>query len=684
MNVSNAKTNQTKRLTKSKFKLALECPSKLNYASVPDYVNTMDNNEMLKGLAEGGHQIGKLAQWIFSKQADGQGIPYHEVQGRLEQQLAETAEYLKHEQVVLFEPTFIVDNFLVRVDVLVKHGNQIQLIEVKSKSFERGEFPRNGIGFVKTDYLPYLQDVAFQTMVVQRCHADWQITPYLMMPNKNVVCTTADLHQLFSVRPDPENLRNVIVAMPPLTASIEHTFLEAVDVSQEVQELMKGDLLVSSRPNFHASIALADEWGADYAKGAEFTPAINAKKCGECEFYSAAPKEGARSGFHECWKRAKVPNFSDSVVREDLVLKLFDGRKVKQDAMDDYRFYLNELTQEEIGAERLDVLSTHPISTKQRQWMQASGEIPGGGSHYFNKRGFLEAQENWVYPYYFLDFEGAKSALPIRANQTPNQQIIFQYSIHVMHQDGRIEHHKQYLDVTHGDHAHARMLRALRDHLGQSGTIFRWSDYENTVLNALRSELQTEANPPDDRDELIAFIDSITKPSGKDKSRSAGARCMVDQAAVAANYYFHRNTDGSSSIKKVLPAVFESSDFLRETYEQACYGQNAVIPSLNIQEPIAWWQLGENGTSPRDPYDILRGLSTISDAEDELILDGEEVFSVSDGGAAMMAYMRMMSGAIPPEKHDQVKQMMLRYCELDTLAMVMIMQAWQHEARLAT
>lgn len=675
--------NSIKRLSKSKFKLALECPAKLNYIGVPGYVNTNDTNEMLKGLAEGGHQIGRLAQWIYSKEAKEQDIPFHEVTGGLEQQLRETADWLEYEDVVLFEPTFVVDHFVVRVDVLVKKGDKISLIEVKSKSFDASEFPRNSKGVVKTEYAPYLQDVAFQTMVVQRCHPDWQITPFLMMPNKEVATATGDLHHLFSVSPDPQNKKNVIVALPDLNAEIDHAFLQAVNVETEVQALFAGTLQVASRPPKQISIGMADHWGENYASGAVFPPQLNATQCAKCEFYAAKPTTDAKSGFHECWKRAGVPNFSEQVVREDLVIKLFGNSKVKQSALDEYRFYLSELTEEDIGAVSIDIRSTAPISLNQRQWMQASGEIPEGRDEYFNVHGFREEEKSWSYPYYFLDFEGAKSALPIRSNQTPNQQIIFQYSIHVLHEDGRLVHHEQYLDLTQDHEQHARMLRQLRNDLGERGTIFRWHDYENTVLNALRAELMSAPHPPPDREELIAFIDLITKPSDKDKSRQPGARNMVDQAKLAAGYYFHKSTHGSSSIKKVLPAIFQSSAYLRDTYSKPIYGADAELPSWNHRSPISWWQSENNQVL--DPYEVLRRMSPSSNANSELDLiqesaQAEEVFSIADGGAAMMAYMRLMSGAIPQDKHDEVKQMMLRYCELDTLAMAMIMQAWQHHS----
>ena len=48
-------------LTKSRFKLALECPTKLYYTGKPEYANTNNENEFLAMLADGGFQVGELA-----------------------------------------------------------------------------------------------------------------------------------------------------------------------------------------------------------------------------------------------------------------------------------------------------------------------------------------------------------------------------------------------------------------------------------------------------------------------------------------------------------------------------------------------------------------------------------------------------------------------------------------------
>ena len=50
---------------------------------------------------------------------------------------------------------------------------------------------------------------------------------------------------------------------------------------------------------------------------------------------------------------------------------------------------------------------------------------------------------------------------------------------------------------------------------------------------------------------------------------------------------------------------------------------------------------------------------------------------MNDGGAAMMAYARMQFGEMTDFERDSYKNALLRYCELDTLAMVMIYEHWK-------
>ena len=78
----------------------------------------------------------------------------------------------------------------------------------------------------------------------------------------------------------------------------------------------------------------------------------------------------------------------------------------------------------------------------------------------------------------------------------------------------------------------------------------------------------------------------------------------------------------------------------------------------------------------QDPYDALKdhpveGQSAAGADSDDLEIAG--------GGEASMAYGRLQFETLPAETRKSIEDKLLRYCELDTLAMAMIVEAWKAE-----
>src|SRR5690606_15006985 len=101
-----------------------------------------------------------------------------------------------------------------------------------------------------------------------------------------------------------------------------------------------------------------------------------------------------------------------------------------------------------------------------------------------------------------------------------------------------------------------------------------------------------------DTDELIAFLKEMTRETGVREGR----RAMYDLCDLAKKAFFHPATKGSSSLKKVLPAVMASSDYLRERYGRPVYGSQGGIVSKNFKD-WQWWQAA--GEAPLNPYELL-------------------------------------------------------------------------------
>jgi hypothetical protein len=146
-------TNNTAKpryLTKSRFKLAVECPTKLFYTGKPEYKNIKQEDSFLEMLAEGGFQVGELAKLMYPTGYEIKSKNHEEAE-------LETAELLKQDEVVLFEPALRFGNLFIRIDILIKRNNLYELIEVKAKSYNSAD-PKleKKTGGVMADMLPYI------------------------------------------------------------------------------------------------------------------------------------------------------------------------------------------------------------------------------------------------------------------------------------------------------------------------------------------------------------------------------------------------------------------------------------------------------------------------------------------------------------------------------------------------
>ena len=73
-------------------------------------------------------------------------------------------------------------------------------------------------------------------------------------------------------------------------------------------------------------------------------------------------------------------------------------------------------------------------------------------------------------------------------------------------------------------------------------------------------------------------------------------------------------------------------------------------------------------------HQVLEGYD--NDALDQFVPGMEDV---REGGAAMMAYAYLQFSNVPEEQKQLIRNALLRYCELDTMAMVMIWEFWGNE-----
>jgi hypothetical protein len=186
-------------LSKSRFKLALQCPTKLFYTGKTEYENADAMDSFLEALAEGGYQVGELAKCYYPGGHMIEELGY-------ELPLQKTNELLKQENVVIYEAAIQYKDFFVRVDVLEKKGDLIRMIEVKSKSFRGNDADDflDANGFLSGGWAAYLEDVAFQKYVVQKAFPQWKVKAFLMLADKNKQATVNGLNQKFQLSRDAD------------------------------------------------------------------------------------------------------------------------------------------------------------------------------------------------------------------------------------------------------------------------------------------------------------------------------------------------------------------------------------------------------------------------------------------------------------------------------------------------
>ena len=76
-----------------------------------------------------------------------------------------------------------------------------------------------------------------------------------------------------------------------------------------------------------------------------------------------------------------------------------------------------------------------------------------------------------------------------------------------------------------------------------------------------------------------------------------------------------------------------------------------------------------------DPYKLLpKMFQDIGDKDFALLSEDDEL---RDGGAALTAYARLQFEEMKEYERAEIRKALLKYCELDTLAMVMIYEGWK-------
>jgi hypothetical protein len=190
-------------------------------------------------------------------------------------------------------------------------------------------------------------------------------------------------------------------------------------------------------------------------------------------------------------------------------------------------------------------------------------------------------------PYSYLDFETISFSVPEIIGTRPYERVPFQWSVHVEIGPTDIRHAEYLAIESFGDFN--AMCRALIAAIPPDGPIFAYNaSFEAAVLTSLA-------------DRLPEYGDALRRLAGR----------LFDLLPLTRQAYYHRDMQGSWSIKDVMPTI---------------------LPELG--------------------YERLGG--------------------VQEGGAAQLAFLELRDPKVSPKRAQVLRSDLLRYCAHDTWVMVVL------------
>ena len=207
------------------------------------------------------------------------------------------------------------------------------------------------------------------------------------------------------------------------------------------------------------------------------------------------------------------------------------------------------------------------------------------------KEAIEDILDSLEYPLYFIDYETCQYAIPEYNGTKAYQQIPFQYSLHIIKEEGAPLEHKEFLAEAEDDNLIRNFAESMINDMCEDGSVIVY----NKAFEATRNKEIGEMYP-----DLKVEMDRINAN-------------MVDLMIPFKNRnYYTKEMKGSYSIKYVLPALY-----------------------------------------PDDPE-----------------LDYGNLSLVHKGDEASNAFLSLKDKS--PEEQEKIREALLKYCKLDTYAMVKI------------
>ncbi len=574
----------------------LDCPRKALYGR-NGYESKRDRDPFLAFLGEDARAVKRAAGRLVA----GGGC---EGWGSGGEGWERTRKLLENSgDLTLREPTVHAEGFVARPSFILRREGKFYLINVSAKAGDRtahraGRMLVTFYGKLRSEWREHVLGLAFDSEVLRRTLPGAEIIPYLLLPCGDLPTGT-----------DEAEIADVDLELTYDASSPE---LVATRRKESVLRFFEAsDAVALAR----AEVASAMDVLTRISASGAMPEAKLRYACRNCEYRLG--KSG--DGFSRCWGSLADPRPHLFDLHQLYSLK--DGKGLLADRkIEEMRTSLFDVSEKELHGEHRD-----------RQAMQL--KCARSGEEWVDPRLALEiARLQW--PVRFIDFETSQAALPWLEGVRPYELLPFQWSLHTLLENGRLEH-EEWLHDGRGIPT-AKFIATLRAAVGESGSVLIYTPYEIQVLDLAKARLFEERGYEDPD---VQWIEQLLT-----------SRRLVDQHEWTMLHYCHPLMGDKSSLKKALPAVWRESDAMGSDGRFSEYEQR-----------------DENGRL-LDPYATLPAA----------IVGGEEI-EIREGCGAMKGYRALATGADRLDSREviELRRAMLAYCRLDTAAQVILFEWWR-------
>ena len=458
-----------------------------------------------------------------------------------QQLMQQTLQAIKNEETILYQPTFIVNNCLVRGDIMVRTPDgTYTLCEIKAKTTVRKDMSDDGekkpLWAIKNDLI---DDMSFQKRVINQALSNAWLPGLadiqLRHLNKEYIKQwPLSLNLLLTYQEtDKEIIREVVQRNKPVTKKVDDRLLAYEKIEKEVADMQK------------------------------FLPLT------EEEFNKCSPRHGLK--YLEYFGEVKTDKFGT-------VMWSGIHHSNAEAIAELYHQWSHDIT----------ALTDDEVEEFNRGWQAFIDLYRQAIQQWWPIIDHWKIQEivsTFQYPICFYDYESISVPIPFMDTTFPYQQVVTQYSLHKLYKDGSLKHywgvfvgeweyHVEQITIPENWNAVAfesekvvtgsykdlliEFLKDIGDDLQNSTFIVRHEPFENT-RNKEIAELF-----PDLSDYLI--INENTYDLKK---------------IFEKNYYFDIWFKGSASIKKVLPVLVPEM-----SYDNLYDVQNGMVAMKRLLDLI--------------------------------------------------------------------------------------------------